>query len=94
MTASTTRKRRNPGTTTRSSSSAQSRSNGGRSRLPHLPRGTGNIIGVILLVLAAFVAGYLIGRAGPPVLAADESTLVASASAGDTVQLPEGNAVR
>jgi len=49
---------------------------------------------VILLVLAAFVAGYLIGRAGPPVLAADESTLVASASAGDTVQLPEGNAVR
>ncbi|NLE94681.1 MAG: hypothetical protein GX600_03205 [Dehalococcoidia bacterium] len=31
----------------------------------------GNIIGVVLLVVVAFIAGYLIGRARPAVVAAE-----------------------
>jgi len=48
---------------------------------------------MVLLVIAAFVAGYLIGRAGPPVLAADELEVVTRANSADTAQLPGGNAV-
>ncbi len=95
MTTTTTRKRRSTKATTRSVSSGQSRTNQGRSWLPRVPRGTGNVIGVILLVVAAFVAGYLVGRAGPPVMALeDSSVLVSRVIDGDTVELSGGSRVR
>jgi len=92
MTTSTTRKRRTTRAATRTSA-GQSRSEGSRSWLPHLPRGTGNIIGVIVLVVAAFVAGYLIGRAGPPIIAAEDDFLVARVIDGDTLELADGSLV-
>ena len=69
MSASAGRKRGGTRAPTRAAASGRSRSSETRLRRPRLPDGIGNIIGVILLVIAAFVAGYLIGRAGPPVLA-------------------------
>ena len=92
MTTSTTRKRRTTRATTRTSS-GQSRSDGSRSWLPRLPRGTGNIIGVIILVVAAFVAGYLIGRAGPPIIAAENDFLVTRVIDGDTLEMADGSLV-
>ena len=57
-------------------------------------RGTGNRIGVVLLVLAAFAAGYLlIGRYVPPALGPDE-TLVVRVIDGDTGELADGSRVR
>ena len=77
----------------------------GRTARPHRPfgnslrsfawrRGTGKTLGVVLLVLAVFAAGYLlIGRYVPPALGPDES-LVVRVIDGDTVELADGSRVR
>ena len=93
MTTSTSRSRRTTRPSSRTSS-GQSRSQESRSWLPRPPRGTGNIIGVIILVVAAFVAGYLIGRAGTPIIAAEDDFLVSRVIDGDTLELADGSLVR
>lgn len=70
MATTTVRKRRSTSTSTRSTP-RQTGSMSTRRSLPRPPGGIGNIIGVVILVIAAFVAGYLIGRARPAVMAAD-----------------------
>ena len=57
-------------------------------------RGTGSALGVVLLVLAALAAGYLlIDRYVPPAIGPDES-LVVRVIDGDTVELADGSRVR
>ena len=59
-----------------------------------LPRGSGNTLGVALLVVAVLAGGYLlIGRYVPPALGPDES-LVVRVIDGDTVELADGSRVR
>ena len=44
-------------------------------------------------MVAAFVAGYLIGRAGPPIMADEDDFLVARVIDGDTLELADGSLV-
>jgi hypothetical protein len=44
---------------------------------------------VILLVVAAFIAGYLIGRAGPTVVAAEEGNLATDLMETPAAQAPQ-----
>ncbi len=48
---------------------------------------------MIILVVAAFVAGYLIGRAGPPIIAAEDDFLVTRVIDGDTLEMADGSLV-
>jgi len=63
------------------SSSSKAHSDGAQQR-SRLRGNIGNIIGMVLLVVAAFVAGYLIGRAHPVV-----------AAIGGDVAMPQAPAV-
>ena len=57
-------------------------------------RGTGSALGVVLLVLVALAAGYLlVDRYVPPAIGPDES-LVVRVIDGDTVEMADGSRVR